>query len=145
MSPEPILISPGQPEERGRDHAGVLNTAPVLFNLAGRDGIQKNNPRFLSSSAEIIQKRADKNIKLRLIEPLWWQAWRKWLIVIVWVNQIRNSNGTRVGSHWDGEQSRLSASLLIPLEISQAELLIAEITLSKNYWVQLWLSESCLK
>lgn len=70
MSPEPVLISPGQPEERGRNHAGVLNTAPVLFNLVGRDRIQNNNPRYLSSSAEIIQKRADKNIKLSLIEPL---------------------------------------------------------------------------
>lgn len=50
MSPELVLIRPGQPEEPERDRAGVLNTAPVLFNVAGRDGIQNNNPRFLLSS-----------------------------------------------------------------------------------------------
>lgn len=63
MSPEHILIRPDQPEERESDWSvGVLNIAPVLFNVVGRDGIQNNNPRF-----EIIHKSADKNIKLSLI------------------------------------------------------------------------------
>lgn len=50
MSPERVLSRPGQPEEQEHDRAGVLNTAPVLFNVVGHDRIQNNNPPFISSS-----------------------------------------------------------------------------------------------
>lgn len=36
--------------EQERDRAGVLNTAPVWFNVVGLDEIQNNNLVFLSSS-----------------------------------------------------------------------------------------------
>lgn len=68
MSPELVLIRPGQPEEPERDRAGVLNTAPVLMlQDVTESRIITRVSSHLQSSAEIIQKRADKNIKLSVI------------------------------------------------------------------------------